>query len=83
MAARLTDHVWSIAELLHESEHVGSEKWICQLHEPIVSAPVESIEKLATAKTRIHLLIRSKTPRADQRWEAGFGISPPWGQVRG
>lgn len=72
MAARLTDHVWSIAELLHESGHVGSEKWICQLHEPIVSAPIEMIEKNVSAKTRNHLLIRSKTRRADQRAGAGF-----------
>lgn len=31
MAAGLTDHVWSIAELLTESGQVGAEKWICPL----------------------------------------------------
>ena len=40
MAARLTQHVWSIAELLTESGQVGSEKWICPLLERTVSPPI-------------------------------------------
>jgi IS1 family transposase len=41
MAARLTDHVWTIAELLTESGQIGSEKWICPLDERTVSPPIE------------------------------------------
>ena len=42
MAARLTDHVWSIAELLTESGQIGSEKWICPLLERTVSPPMKN-----------------------------------------
>ena len=45
MAARLTDHVWSIAELLTESGQIGSEKWICPLLERTVSPPVKNSSK--------------------------------------
>jgi hypothetical protein len=41
MAARLTDHVWTIAELLTESGQVGAEKWICPLDARTVSPPME------------------------------------------
>jgi hypothetical protein len=44
MAARLTDHVWTIAELLTESGQVGSEKWICPLDERTVSPPIEILK---------------------------------------
>jgi len=44
MAARLTDHVWSIAELLTESGQIGSEKWICQLYEPTVLPPIKILK---------------------------------------
>jgi transposase-like protein/IS1 family transposase len=40
MAAGLTDHVWSVAELLTESGNVGSTKWVCPLHESTVSPPI-------------------------------------------
>ena len=40
MAAGLTDHVWSVTELLTESGRVGSSKWLCPLHEPTVSPPI-------------------------------------------
>jgi len=46
MAARLADHIWSIAELLTESGQVGSEKWVCPLYEPTVS-PTISVFKAA------------------------------------
>jgi hypothetical protein len=46
MAVRLTDHVWSIAELLTESGQIGSEKWICPLLERTVSRPMENASKL-------------------------------------
>jgi hypothetical protein len=42
MAARLTDHVWSIAELLTESGQIGSEKWMCPLLERTVSPPMKN-----------------------------------------
>jgi hypothetical protein len=45
MAARLTDHVWSIAELLTESGQIGSEKWICPLLERSVSPPMKNSPK--------------------------------------
>ncbi|MGA9777575.1 MAG: hypothetical protein WBS33_04825 [Verrucomicrobiia bacterium] len=45
MAARLTDHVWSIAELLTESGQIGSEKWICPLLERTVSPPMKNFPK--------------------------------------
>jgi hypothetical protein len=45
MAARLTDHVWSIAELLTESGQIGSEKWICPLLERTVSPPMKNSSK--------------------------------------
>jgi len=45
MAARLTDHVWSIAELLTESGQIGSEKWICPLLERTVSPPIKNSSK--------------------------------------
>jgi hypothetical protein len=45
MAARLTDHVWSIAELLTESGQFGSEKWICPLLERTVSPPMKNSSK--------------------------------------
>jgi len=44
MAARLTDHVWSIAELLTESGQIGSEKWICPLLERTVSPPIKILK---------------------------------------
>ena len=44
MAARLTDHVSSIAELLSESGQVGSEKWICPLLERTVSPPIRVLK---------------------------------------
>jgi hypothetical protein len=50
MAARLTDHVWSIAELLNESGQIGSEKWICYLRERTVSPP-SGIAKPEVART--------------------------------
>lgn len=40
IAAGLTDHIWSIPELLTESGQVGAEKWLCPLHEPTVSPPI-------------------------------------------
>ncbi len=45
MAARLTDHAWSIAELLTESRQIGSEKWICPLLERTVSHPMNNSSK--------------------------------------
>ena len=45
MAARLTDHIWSIAELLTESGQIGSEKWICPLLERTVSPPMKNSSK--------------------------------------
>jgi hypothetical protein len=45
MAARLTDHVWSIAELLTESGQIGSERWICPLLERTVSPPMKNSSK--------------------------------------
>src|SRR5271163_746119 len=45
MAARLTDHVWSIAELLTESGQIGSERWICPLLERTVSPPIKNSPK--------------------------------------
>ena len=44
MAARLTDHVWSIAELLRRSGQVGSAKWICTLRELTVSLPMRVLK---------------------------------------
>jgi IS1 family transposase len=44
MAADLTDHIWSIAELLTYSGQVGSEKWICPLHERTVSPPIQVLK---------------------------------------
>jgi hypothetical protein len=44
MAARLTDHVWTIAELLTESGQIGSEKWICPLDARTVSPPIEVLK---------------------------------------
>jgi len=44
MAARLTDHIWSIAELLTESGQIGSEKWICPLLERTVSPPIRVLK---------------------------------------
>ena len=41
----MTDHVWSIAELLTESGQFGSEKWICPLLERTVSPPMENSPK--------------------------------------
>jgi hypothetical protein len=49
MAARLTDQVWSIAELLTESGQIGSEKWICPLLERTVSPPIKKSQKLLNA----------------------------------
>jgi len=46
MAARFTDHVWSIAELLTKSGQIGSEKWICPLLERTVSPPIKRSSKL-------------------------------------
>jgi len=44
MAARLTNHVWTIAELLTESGQIGSEKWICPLDARTVSPPIEVLK---------------------------------------
>jgi hypothetical protein len=37
-------NIWSIGELLTESGQIGSEKWICILHEPTVSPPIKILK---------------------------------------
>lgn len=44
MAAGLTDCIWSIEDLLIDSGQVGSEKWVCPLHEPTVSPSIQVFE---------------------------------------
>jgi IS1 family transposase len=41
MAARLTDHVWTIAELLTEAVQIDSERWFCPLDERKILPPIE------------------------------------------
>jgi len=44
MAAGLSDHVWSIVELLTYSGEVGSEQWLWPLHEKTVSPPIQILK---------------------------------------
>jgi IS1 family transposase len=46
MVAGLTDHIWSVVELITESGQVGEEKWICPLRKQTVS-PSISVFKVA------------------------------------
>lgn len=44
MAARLTDHVWTIAELLTKSAQFHSERWLNSLDETTVSSRIEILK---------------------------------------
>jgi hypothetical protein len=44
IAAGLTDHVWSVIELLTETGQVGEEKWICPLREKTASPLISVFE---------------------------------------
>ena len=40
LAAGLTDHIWSVSDLLTETGQVGDEKWICPLREQTIPPPL-------------------------------------------